>query len=205
MIRSFRFSLLAVLLQGLAGSAGAGAADLQHPSTEAEWLAFMREEEKLARDVYTALADQDPIFARIARSEQQHMEVVGRLLDRRGLPDPAEGKAVGEFQSPAIRAQHEALVARGQQSQLAALEVGVEIEELDLRDLAAARAAARSPDLRRVLENLERASRNHLREFHSRLSALGGSYTPRHLAPEVFTSILESPLEPGPGRGRRWE
>ncbi|HUV93138.1 MAG TPA: DUF2202 domain-containing protein, partial [Anaerolineales bacterium] len=57
---------------------------------EAEGLIFMREEEKLARDVYLTLYDQwdIPIFQNIARSEQTHTDAIKNLLDTYGLVDP---------------------------------------------------------------------------------------------------------------------
>ena len=51
-------------------------------TTEAEALVFMREEEKLARDVYQLLYAQwgQKVFSNIAVSEQQHMDAVALLL-----------------------------------------------------------------------------------------------------------------------------
>ena len=66
--------------------------------TEKYWLTYMREEEKLARDV-SFLYDQwgARIFDNISISEQRHMDAIKNLLDRYGLPDPAAGKGPGEF------------------------------------------------------------------------------------------------------------
>ena len=54
---------------------------------EAATLTFMREEEKLARDVYLALYDlwSNPVFSMIASSEQKHMDAIKRQLDAYGL------------------------------------------------------------------------------------------------------------------------
>ena len=54
---------------------------------EKKGLLLMREEEKLARDVYMALYKQWrlPIFSNIAASEQRHMDAIRTLLDRYGL------------------------------------------------------------------------------------------------------------------------
>ena len=64
---------------------------------ETHHLVFMREEEKLARDVYLTLSwwYDMPVFPNIARSEQQHMNLVALMLDRYDLPDPAEGNGIG--------------------------------------------------------------------------------------------------------------
>jgi hypothetical protein len=62
-------------------------------------LSFMREEEKLARDVYLYLYDiwSTNIFINIANSEQTHTDAVLWLIEKYGLDDPAQGKARGEF------------------------------------------------------------------------------------------------------------
>ena len=55
-------------------------------------LTFLREEERLAHDVYTALAAKYPttkVFANIANSEQRHYDSMGLLLQRYGLSDRA--------------------------------------------------------------------------------------------------------------------
>ena len=59
------------------------------PEEEAHLL-FMREEEKLARDVYDAfyLSYGRLIFDNISDAEQNHMDALKNLLDRNGLDDP---------------------------------------------------------------------------------------------------------------------
>ena len=61
----------------------------QLSDTEIDGILYMREEEKLARDVYLTLSQQWelPIFQNIAGSEATHMEAVSHLLDRYGLTD----------------------------------------------------------------------------------------------------------------------
>ncbi len=55
-------------------------------------LIFMREEEKLARDVYMTLSSiypDNPIFSNIADgSEQAHTDTMKAKLDQFGIPDP---------------------------------------------------------------------------------------------------------------------
>ena len=65
---------------------------------EIDGLMFMREEEKLARDVYLALYEywNISIFNNIANSESTHMEAVLTLLKKYDLTDPASNKR-GEF------------------------------------------------------------------------------------------------------------
>jgi hypothetical protein len=102
-------------------------------AAEAEGLIYMREEEKLARDVYLALYEQwgMPVFQNIAGSEQAHMDSVLMLLDQYELADPAAGKGAGEFTNPLFQSLYEQLAAQGGLSQADALKVGATIEELD--------------------------------------------------------------------------
>lgn len=71
--------------------------DTTAPSAEeAKTLAFMREEEKLARDVYKQLAEKSKLFTvfrNIAESEEQHFQAIGTMLAKYNLPDPAQKDA----------------------------------------------------------------------------------------------------------------
>jgi hypothetical protein len=155
-------------------------------------LAFMREEEKLARDVYQALYDVWglEIFDNIAASEQRHTDSVLELLNRFGLPDPAEGLAPGEFSNPELQALYDDLVETGSQSSTDALKVGALIEELDITDLRL--RASTQPDIETVYSTLERGSSNHLRAFIRQLERRDVTYTPVHLDQDAFDQILDS-------------
>ena len=78
-------------------------------------ILLLREEEKLARDVYLTLSwwYDMPVFPNIARSEQQHMNLVALMLDRYDLPDPAEGNGIGEFDDPWVQGLYNDLIALG--------------------------------------------------------------------------------------------
>jgi hypothetical protein len=165
---------------------------------EAAMLRWLREEEKLAHDVYVALQGRSMIFTNISASEQTHTDAVRVLLDRYGVADPSAGRAAGSFADPALQALHDALVAQGRASDVAALQVGAEIEELDIADLREMRGVATHADVRATLDTLERGSRNHLRSFWRQLQAAGASYTPRHLDPADFLAIAGSAQETGP-------
>ena len=64
----------------------------QLDAVEASHLTFMREEEKLARDVYLSFAERypdQPVFSQIAtKSEQTHTDTLRDKLADFGLPDP---------------------------------------------------------------------------------------------------------------------
>ena len=168
-------------------------------TTEADALVFMREEEKLARDVYQLLYAQwgQTIFTNIATSEQQHMDAVAMLLTRYGLPDPAAGTATGVFVDPALQQMFDALMAQGRTSLVAALTVGATIEDLDIKDLQIRLAQTDNADVQLVFNELMKGSRNHLRAFISQLTNLGVTYTPQYIAQAEFDAIVGSPRETG--------
>lgn len=164
---------------------------------EAAMLRWIREEEKLAHDVYVALGGRGTIFTNIAASEQSHTDAVKALLDRYGIADPSAGRAAASFSEPALQSLHDALVAQGLASGVAALRVGLGIEELDIADLREMRGAATHADVLATLDTLERGSRNHLRAFWRQLQMSGASYEPQHLDAADFRAIAESATEPG--------
>ncbi len=168
---------------------------------EIDGLLYMREEEKLARDVYLTLYEKwgTQVFRNISRSEQTHTDAVKELLDRYGIPDPAEGKEVGQFTNPDLQALYDQLVAQGSQSEIDALKVGAAIEEIDILDLEERLAQTDKEDIQLVYENLMAGSRNHLRAFVSVLEMRGESYTPQYLDQATYDAILSSGMEPGMG------
>lgn len=166
-------------------------------------LVAMREEEKLARDVYLTLGEKwDERVFRIAESERRHLNAMKGLLDRFGIEDPIKDDTRGVFTSERYAELYEELIARGSVSRVEALRVGALIEELDLTDLREASALTQDESITRVLNNLRRATRNHLRAFANAIKAQGASYEASHLSQEEFDSIASSRNERG-GHGQR--
>jgi hypothetical protein len=170
-------------------------------------LLRMREEEKLARDVYVRLYAKwsDPAFLRISRSEQRHMDAVGVLLDRYGMEDPVQGKGDGEFSDPQLQNLYLDMVAAGVKSHVDALKIGATIEDLDLFDLEQGIKSTDNEDIRTVYENLRNGSANHMQAFAGKLEALGEGYTPQYIDEDAFSDILASRNTSGAagaGRGR---
>lgn len=162
-------------------------------------LPFMREEEKLAHDVYAVLnsayAASTRTFGNIANSEATHTEAVRQLLLRYSQTDPAADLAAGVFQNPDLQTLYTQLVSEGQVSLTAGLNVGVRIEELDIRDIQTALTDIDNQDIRLVYDNLMKGSRNHLRSFYKVLLQHGGSYTPQYIAQSEFDAIVNSAIE----------
>ena len=71
---------------------------------EIEGLMQMREEEKMARDVYLKFYERwgSNVFQNIAKSEESHTNAVLTLLNHFGLTDPASSE-VGVFTNPDIQ------------------------------------------------------------------------------------------------------
>ncbi|MEE8120283.1 MAG: DUF2202 domain-containing protein [Anaerolineales bacterium] len=153
-----------------------GIATTDLSEAEADGLSFMREEEKLARDVYLMLYEQwgIKIFNNIARAEETHMSAVADLLERYGLPDPAADTAVGVFTNPELQALYDQLMEDGSQSLADALRVGALVEEVDILDLETYIAQTDNEDVLLVYQNLLKGSYNHLRAFTSTLERQTG-------------------------------
>jgi hypothetical protein len=163
---------------------------------EQQNLLFLREEEKLARDVYLYSFDLygDVIFNQIASSEQQHMDQVLTLLIAYGLEDPASLER-GVFQDQALQDLYNDLTTASEVSLSKALAVGATIEDLDINDLAFFESQTLKADLLNVYDQLKCGSKNHLRSYTDRLEMLGVDYDPQYLSIEEYNSIVSSDRE----------
>ena len=164
---------------GRGGQGGGGQVISTLDSQETADLLHMREEEKLARDVYLKMGEKYgvTIFDNIAESEQRHMDSVKGLLDKYGLEDPVGDNPVGVFETAVFQELYDSLIARGEQSLVEAYQVGVNIEVLDIADLKEAIAATDNADIERVYGNLLAGSQNHLAAFTSALDSVALAVT----------------------------
>lgn len=158
----FRSHFLGLLLAGAAFAQLAAVT-----AEEAKQLTFMREEEKMARDLYRHFYQKYnlALFDRIARSEQAHFDAMGQLLSRYAVADPAANQPEGVFVNPDLQALYQQLAAKGDLSVRDALEVGALVEKTDIADLETSLKATGKADMRRVFQNLMAASYNHLEAF----------------------------------------
>lgn len=171
---------------------------------EAAGLQFMREEEKLAHDVYVTLGDTWGlrVFDNIAAAEQQHTDAVAYWLSYYRVNDPAAGNALGKFTDPELQALYDKLVAQGKQSVVDALRVGATIEEIDILDLQERMAATTNATLDRLYGNLQAGSENHLRAFAANLkNRTGQTYAPQYLSQAEYNQIV-SAASGSAGNGR---
>jgi hypothetical protein len=200
------------LIVGLSAPLYADNADLSE--VEIADLAFMREEEKMARDVYAELYQHYKergieliVLANITVSEQKHMDAMLSLLEKYQLGDPAEGLERGEFENTVLAALYENLVsdneanqtvidepaAGGKVSPEATFYVGAWIEERDMLDILHAIGNTSRAEIVGVYTSLLCGSREHLRAFVKHLGA--DNYQPQLLYSATGTTGEINPVE----------
>ncbi len=155
-------------------------------------LKFMREEEKLARDVYGyAYAKYNlKIFSNIQQSEQQHMNAILTLLNKYSIIDPVAVDQKGVFVNQDLQNLYNALIAKVDISDVEALKVGALIEEVDINDLINDAKDVDNQDILYVFNALEKGSENHIRAFVRNLKSRGVTYTPQVLTVDFYNSII---------------
>jgi hypothetical protein len=163
---------------------------------EKEDLLILREEEKLARDVYLYSYEKYGlnVFNNIGRSEQMHMDEVLDILEAYGIDDPAHADT-GVFNNTDLQALYNTLTAQSDQSLLDALLVGATIEDLDIADIADFEDNTTKEDLLDMYGKLKCGSRNHMRSFYNQISGMGGTYTPQYITQALFDDIINSAKE----------
>lgn len=168
-------------------------------------LVYMREEEKLAHDVYLSLYNKWnlPIFQNIAQSEERHTESIRLFLDKYNIQDPVTDESIGVFTNAELQKLYNDLVTKGQKSLLAALTVGATIEDVDIFDLNNSLQKTDNDDLACLFNNLVRGSENHMRSFYRLLERNGGSYEAQYLSQQELDTILQAESSRGRGRGKR--
>lgn len=158
---------------------------------EVAGLLEMREEEKLAHDVYVTFYETYEyfMFNNISKSETAHSSAVLYLINGFGLADPAlEG--IGEFTSETFQALYPVLIEQGSVSLADALKIGALIEETDIADLQTHLATTTNEAVLRVYGNLLRGSAIHLKAFTAALARLGETYIPTVLSQEEYDELI---------------
>jgi hypothetical protein len=126
----------------------------------AQVLTEAYQEELLAHDIYTYMVDRYPELIEvnnIIKSENEHREQVGTLLESRGITRPTEYGIYTET--------YTTLRALANSSLSGAIEAGIMIETGDIDHLLAEYQKVSDTDVRQVFENIGGGSFNHLRAF----------------------------------------
>ena len=161
-------------------------------------LQKMKEEEKLARDVYSVLSQKwgSSVFTNISVAESNHLNAILLLLTSYGSTETSIGEA-GIFADAAVQKLYNDLVAKASVSLEEAYKTGALIEEMDIKDLLEALSSTTNENVTLVFENLLKGSRNHLRAFNLQLTTLGIVYTPFYITQTDYNLIVTSPMEKG--------
>lgn len=162
-------------------------------------LKIMREEEKLAHDVYVTLYNKWKVnvFSNISSSEQTHTSAIYTLLKKYNITDPVGSNALGVFADSNMQALYTSLVTEGNKSVLDAFKVGATIEDLDIYDLNNWNSKIDNQDIKFVYQNLNKGSRNHMRSFYSQVVSAGGSYSAQFISQSELEAIINTPKETG--------
>jgi hypothetical protein len=152
----------------------------------------MREEEKMAHDMYSSMFDKWGLrpFSNIMGAEERHMAAIKSMIDKYDLTDPVKDVKTGSFTNSEIRNLYKVLLEQGNKSEIDALKTGAEIEEVDIKDLIQAIKDTDNNDIKFVYNNLLNASGNHLRAFMRNIERRGSTYVPKHLDKKTFEEIL---------------
>ncbi len=148
-------------------------------ATEAEkaGILFMREEEKLARDLYSYffLKYNLPVFNNISKSENIHVAAVQRLMTGLSIADNSSNNP-GEYINADLKALYVKLKTMGDLSLIDALKVGVLVEQTDIADLQKHLSVVDNLSINTVYTNLTKASEAHLKSFSWNLKVKGVVY-----------------------------
>ena len=166
--------------------------------TESASLLKMKEEEKLARDVYSVLYQKwgSQVFSNISSAESNHLNAIILLLTNYGATGTSIGEA-GVFADSEVQELYNKLVANATLSIEDAYKTGALIEEMDIKDLTLLLSSTTNENVIMVFDNLLKGSRNHLRAFNRQLTTLGVAYTPVFISQTDYDVIVASAMEKG--------
>jgi hypothetical protein len=164
---------------------------------ERDAILFMREEEKLARDIYLRLYEMwgaQP-FENMRQVEERHMAALLCLISKYELKDPVGDRAVGSFKTHEFAKLYKILLKKGSQSLPDSYAVGAMLEVWDMSDKIEIEEDLDNKDLIAVVEELRRSSRNHMRSLDLNLLEHGMTFHPVSIAPTVYKNVTASDTE----------
>ncbi len=169
-----------LVITRLTNTDGVSCHENNNNEAEKQSLSFMREEEKMARDVYLEFNRiyRKNIFLNISDSEQTHMDAVLNLMNIYNVPDSSTG-VEGTFNNLELQILYDTLIEQGMNSLGEAYLASALIEETDIWDLIQFEDNdVMSSDILETYDNLLCGSRNHLRSFVTKYeSETGNQYS----------------------------
>ncbi len=169
------------------------------PTTvEQQNLVFMREEEKLAWDLYREMHQiwGLSVFKSVSGEEKEHMKKMLGLLQMYNIPDPVQGDVPGRYVNVYISDIYQSLSQQGRRSVQDALKVCALQEEINILDLIRVSQSATQPKVLEVYAELQRNSISHLRSFAHSLEILGIRYQGVKIPQNTIDSIVQGPMDP---------
>ena len=100
------------------------------------------------------------------------MDSVAKLISKYELDDAVVNNGPGIISNGDIQTLYDDLLKKGRGNLTSALEVGVEIEVMDIDDIETTQEETDKADIKRVLSNLLDGSYNHLDAFNTQLGVI---------------------------------
>ena len=198
--KSFFLSAGLVIVLAINSITGFSQNSTQLTAYEKEGILLMREEEKLAHDVYSFFVEKYniPIFRNIKQSEVMHQKSMIWLMEKYDIKDPSFEEQ-GKFNNKELQKLYDRLTVQGN-TLIEALKIGAYIEELDIFDLKKLMKKTDNEDILRVYSRSLWGSENHFRAFTRNLSNRGVEYEPEFLTKEEMETMLNKYNQ----RNRNW-
>lgn len=180
--------------------------DVTSPLTadEIEFLYAIREDEKVARDLYLAFSAKYPKvtqISKIATAESSHIACVEAVLDYYEIEYPALG-ANGVFEDATRQAFYNELVDKSS-TLIEASSTMALVEEETIFAYKSVQGQIANANISLIVTNMIKASSNHLRATVRHIKALGGNYVPSYLTTEEFDTIIKSAFQGGKAYGKQ--
>lgn len=137
-------------------------------------LIFMRQEEKLLRDVYTVFSQtwEIKIFDQFKQAEQRHMDAIERLLNKYSITDPVTSDEIGVFDDPQFQQKFNDYTAQGIISISEAMSAAQTMEQEAIEVIINYLLYVDNSDIFKVYTNLKTASEVHLTSINSHTISL---------------------------------
>lgn len=164
------------------------------PSAERNAILYNMEEEKMARDLFTAFENKwnSQVFSNIARTEQDHFDYLLKMAQEMNMeiPEAILSNGEGVYTNETLQKEYNSMLASGSKSLIDALTVGARMEEMEIVDLHKVMDVTDHTKVFLTYDRLFSAARNHLRAFVRNLKAQGIEYTPMMLSREEYDKIV---------------
>jgi len=169
-------------------------------SDEQSFLFSLREDERVARDLYASFYDlyQQDYFNRVSHAESSHMKAVENLLSFYAVDYP-DSLTAGVFADEDDQNLYNVLLSKGGDSLVIALSSAAYLEEMNVSDYSQLMPNISNENISLVVSHLLKGSRNHLRLFTRLLAKEGITYEPVVLDSVSYNEIIQTPIEKGVG------